>query len=78
MDLVLGVALVASGLLSVFGGATGWEWFLEHRKAAPVVEFLGRTGARAFYVVLGLAVIAGGTWFLTWFVWELRQAGPRP
>jgi hypothetical protein len=78
MDLFMGVVLVSSGLLSVFGGLIGWEWFLAHRKAAPIVALLGRSGARVFYVVIGVAVIVGGAWFLSWFAWETRQAIPRP
>jgi hypothetical protein len=73
MDLLIGMVLVASGLLSVFSGVSGWEWFLAHRKTAPMVALLGRAGARVFYVLLGLAVIALGAWFLAWFVWESRQ-----
>jgi hypothetical protein len=76
MDLFMGVVLAASGLLAVFGGATGWEWFMTHRKAAALVARVGRPAARAIYVLVGLACLGLGAWFLAWFVWEWRQATP--
>jgi hypothetical protein len=55
-------ACLASGPFAVAGGIIGWEWFLSDPKARPVVERLGRTGARCFYVVLGASLTAFGFW----------------
>jgi Immunity protein 17 len=71
MDVVFGLILAASGLLSVFGGLADWEWFMTHRKAEMIVGAFGRTGARVVYVVLGLACVAGSAFF---FYWAWREA----
>ena len=39
-----------------------WEWFLSDPKARPVVERLGRTGARFLYAALGAGVTTFGLW----------------
>jgi hypothetical protein len=52
--------LVAVGLFSILGGVMNWEWFMNHRKARFVVWVFGRTGARAFYVILGLGIAGFG------------------
>jgi hypothetical protein len=65
IDYLTGIVLLGFGLLSVVGGATGWEWFMTHSKVAPVVARLGRTGARVLYVLVGIVVMAAGAWFFT-------------
>jgi hypothetical protein len=46
MNRFMGVLLLLTGLLAVLGGVTRWEWFLTHRKAAPVVALPGGPGVR--------------------------------
>jgi hypothetical protein len=58
MDLVPAVLISVSGLVAIAGAAFDVDWFMNHRKAALVVAVLGRTGARAFYAVLGTVLIA--------------------
>jgi len=45
--------LLSTGLFSAAGGILNWEWFFAHPKARLLVRLFGRTGARAFYVLLG-------------------------
>jgi small neutral amino acid transporter SnatA (MarC family) len=52
--------LILGGLFSIAGGLFGWEWFMANRRAAIFVRILGMTGARTFYVLLGLFVAAIG------------------
>lgn len=49
-----------AGLFSMAGGLFDWEWFMANRRAALFVKILGRTGARIFYILLGLGLIALG------------------
>ncbi|MEW6359350.1 MAG: immunity 17 family protein [Planctomycetota bacterium] len=58
---VMGLIICAAGVFSLLGGALDWEWFMTNRKARPLVAILGRTGARIFYGLLGIALaIVGG------------------
>jgi small neutral amino acid transporter SnatA (MarC family) len=64
---------VTVGAFSVFGGATGWDWFMNLRKAEGMVSLLGRTGARICYVLSGVAIIAFGSFFIVaWLIWDSR------
>ena len=56
----IGILIVIAGLFSVAGGAMDWEWFMNHRKARFLCTILSRTGARIFYVVLGLGIAVLG------------------
>ncbi len=76
MDLLMGVILGASGVLMVAGGLTGWDWFMGLRGARLLAAALGATAARAVYVLVGLFSLGLAVWFLVWFAWEWRQAGP--
>ena len=49
--------LIAVGLLAVAGGLFNWDWYMTDRKAQFFVNILGRTGARVFYVLLGVVLI---------------------
>ena len=57
----VGLLLIAVGLFSVCGGAFDWDFFLNSRKAQFYVSIFGRTGARIFYVILGIAFAVLGT-----------------
>ena len=57
----IGLLMIAAGLFSAAGGIFNWEWFMSNSKARFVTYFIGRTGARAFYILLGLAIVVLGT-----------------
>ena len=59
-DLFVPLLLVAAGSFSVAGAVQDWDFFMESRRARLFVTLLGRSGARAFYVVLGLAIAGVG------------------
>ena len=56
----VGLILVAAGLFSICGAAFDWDFFINSRKAQLFVTMFGRTGARIFYGVLGLAIVVLG------------------
>lgn len=60
--LVLGIFIVA-GLFALLSSVFNFDWYFNSRKAATVVNRLGRTGARIFYGLLGLALITAGIVF---------------
>ncbi len=57
---VFGLLIVAAGLFSATAGFFDWDWFMNHPKAAFMSLILTRTGARIFYIVLGLGVAVLG------------------
>jgi hypothetical protein len=57
----LGLLIVTPGLFCAAGGIFNWEWFMNHRKARFICAMLTRTGARIFYVLLGLGLVVLGT-----------------
>ena len=50
--------VVLAGLFTIVCAAGDYDWFMNHRKARLFVGIFGRNGARAFYVVLGVGLIA--------------------
>ncbi|MHC5054880.1 MAG: immunity 17 family protein [Planctomycetota bacterium] len=68
MPYLLGGALVAGGVFSIAGAVFNWEWFMTARKARFIVAIAGRTGARIFYGVLGVALVVIGALALTGFI----------
>jgi hypothetical protein len=57
----IGFLMAAAGLFCALGGVFDWEWFMNNRKALFMTSILSRTGARIFYVLLGLAIMVLGT-----------------
>ena len=57
----VGLIFVAAGLFSICGAAFDWDFFINSRKARFFVTMFGRTGARIFYVIFGLAIVVVGT-----------------
>ena len=52
----LALLLVLGGLFAIAGAVFNWDWFIGSRKARALVSLLGRSGARIFYCILGLAI----------------------
>lgn len=56
----IGLLIAAAGLFSAAGGILDWEWFMNHHKARFMTNILTRTGARIFYILLGLGLVVLG------------------
>jgi hypothetical protein len=71
---LLTAAVLASGPFAILASIVGWEWFLSDPTARPVVERLGRTGARFFYAALGAGLTLIGLWVLhsEWYLGHVR------
>lgn len=56
------LALMAwtAGTFTIVAAMADWEWFFTHPKAKFFVDRFGRSGARVFYGILGLTLVALG------------------
>lgn len=54
------VLFIALGLFSIVAAAFNFDWYFETSGATTFVKWLGRTGARVFYVFLGAGLVACG------------------
>ena len=50
--------LLFAGLFSIGGAVSDWDWFMNNSRARFFVQVFGRNGARVFYVLLGLGLVA--------------------
>lgn len=57
--LILGL-FIFLGAFSLIAAGFNFEWFFKTNGANTFVRHLGHTGARIFYICLGLALIACG------------------
>jgi hypothetical protein len=69
-----GLFFVAGGVFTALGAAWNGEGFLSRPRARWFVWLLGRTGARVFYVVTGVAFTAFGTYFVAAAIWRLTKS----
>lgn len=51
---------IGLGLFSVVAAVLNLEWYFQTSAAQTFVRWLGRTGARLFYVFLGVGLITCG------------------
>lgn len=61
---VTGIILILVGLFSLVAALFDWDWFMENRRARFFVRVMGRTGARIFYGLLGVAIAMMGVFGL--------------
>ncbi|MDL2277366.1 immunity 17 family protein [Parabacteroides sp. OttesenSCG-928-G07] len=55
------------GLFSLVAALFNFEWYFKTNNAMTIINWLGRTGARVFYGLLGLAlIICGIAGFVSW------------
>jgi hypothetical protein len=60
----IGLALIIDGgSFSIAGAYFNWDWFMNSRKARPIVAIFGRAGARIFYALIGVALTMLGLLF---------------
>lgn len=63
---ILGI-FVFLGFLSLLAALFNFEWYFRTSSARTFVHLLGRSGARIFYGLLGIALIACGVMgYLQW------------
>lgn len=51
---------IGLGIFSVVAAVLNLEWYFQTSAAQTFVKWLGRTGARLFYVLLGVGLILCG------------------
>lgn len=59
-DVFVGAVAIGIGIFALLSGVLNWEWSYRLWKARWVEARFGRRAARAFYVILGLSMIALG------------------
>lgn len=59
-DLFVGAVAIAIGLFVMSAALFNWEWYYQLHKARWIESICGRSGARVFFGVLGLALIVLG------------------
>lgn len=59
-EIVMAVVVMLIGLFPICGAIFNWEWFFSNYKARGIVNIFGRTGARIFYVIIGLLLMGIG------------------
>ena len=52
--------VIGLGVFSVVAAVLDLEWYFQTSAAQTFVRWLGRTGARLFYVLLGIGLISCG------------------
>jgi len=57
----IGLLVVVGGLFTAGCGIFDWEWVMTSRRARFLSQLITRTGARAFYAVVGVGMIVVGT-----------------
>ncbi len=45
------------GVLAIVASLANLDWFFNAREAKPIVKWLGRIGARIFYILLGILLL---------------------
>jgi len=57
----IGLLIVVGGVFTAGCGIVDWEWAMTNRRARFLSRLITRTGARAFYGVVGAGMIVVGT-----------------
>ena len=59
---------IALGLFSIVAAICNFDWYFKTSGAMTFVNWFGRGGARIFYALLGIGLIACCPQFLCWFL----------
>lgn len=64
MHYLIEIIFILTGATSLSASLLDWNWFFTTQNTQWVVKNVGRKQARLFYGVLGVILIAAGTFFL--------------
>lgn len=56
-EIIAAVVCFIAGAFSLICSACNFDWYFNTRKAQRFVRLVGRTGARIFYIVLGIIIM---------------------
>jgi len=59
-DTFVGSVAIGVGLWAMWSALANWQWSFQLHKTRWLESMVGRTGARFFYIVLGVGMIALG------------------
>lgn len=59
-DLIAKILVFGGGIFSILASVLNLNFFFENRRAKIFVTIFGRTGARVFYIILGIFIIVLG------------------
>ena len=66
-EYIILILFILLGLFSIIAAIGNMDWYFPTEGAHFFVRYVGRNGARVFYVLLGLALIACGVaGFIYW------------
>jgi len=57
-EILIQILFMAIGIYSVLGAYFEWNFFYNSRKAQRVVNLFGRSGAKIFYIVVGVILFS--------------------
>ena len=60
---VVQAIFLLAGILTLLSSALDWEWFFTADNSRYIVKRLGRDGARWFYGIIGVLLIAAAIFF---------------
>jgi hypothetical protein len=73
--ILAGVSFAGLGILLMVLAVLDWDYLMNHPKARPVTALVGRTGARVFYALIGLVIVAAGIAIATGLIGPPEVAG---
>jgi hypothetical protein len=59
VDTIKEIIYLSAGIFALFGGIFNWDFLLNANKSKFLVAILTRTGARIFYIIIGLTILIG-------------------
>ncbi len=52
------ILFMAAGLFSILGAYFEWNFFYKNRKVQRIIRLFGKSGAKIFYIVIGLIIFS--------------------
>ncbi len=52
------ILFMAAGLFSILGAYFEWNFFYKNRKVQRIIKLFGHSGAKIFYIVIGIIIFS--------------------
>ncbi|MGL5937673.1 MAG: immunity 17 family protein [Phocaeicola sp.] len=63
MHYVMQAIFATMGILSILASLLNWKWFFAAQNMQAIISHIGYTGARIFYAVVGILLVAIALYF---------------